>query len=795
MRPAVVAALAVLALAPAALAAPAPTSAVYDSKGHLVQTEFAPPDTAPKLSKKRASDIAIKYPKVAAWLKHYPRVISYDSTYDPKSLAWTVHVYSGKAGEVARVKVDDATANVTEAFTGAQVAWGMARGGPGAFGGTKINNPWIWFGFCAAFFVGLADLRRLSSLRNLDLFALLFFSVSLWYFNRGDIFTSVPLAYPPLVYLLGRALWIGARGRGTGTRPFWPVWVLVAATVFLAGFRIGLNVEASNVIDVGYAGPIGAERIVKEHKAPYGHFPVEDDLKPCGPADASGEIRERIQTNGRCESANPQADTYGPVAYEAYIPAYLVFGWSGKWDSLPTAHATAILFDLLCIVGLADLRRFGSLRNLDLFALLFFSVSLWYFNRGDIFTSVPLAYPPLVYLGCRAVWIGVRGRGRATRPVWPVWVLVAATVFLAGFRVGLNIEASNVIDVGFAGPIGAQRIVHEHEAPYGHFPQEDDLKACGPADANGEIRERIQTNGRCEAANPQADTYGPVSYLSYIPGYLAFGWSGKWDSLPAAHATAILFDLLCIVGLWLVGLRFGGARLGATLAFAWTAYPFTQYASSSNTNDAIVPAFLIFGFWLATSAFNRGFFCALSGWTKFASLVVAPMWLTYPDWRECVRRRSAFFFVGGFAVATLLAFSVLLFEPSLGHAIRVFYDRTIKSQVDRESPFSLWDWRQYRAKGIPDLHRVQQALEALLVVGAVAAAFFPQRKSPLQLAALTGALLIGFELVLTHWFYLYIPWFFPFVAIAVLAAPLAVPETVEEPEPSGHPVRELVPAG
>jgi hypothetical protein len=29
--------------------------------------------------------------------------------------------------------------------------------------------------------------------------------------------------------------------------------------------------------------------------------------------------------------------------------------------------------------------------------------------------------------------------------------------------------------------------------------------------------------------------------------------------------------------------------------------------------------------------------------------------------------------------------------------------------------------------------------------------------------------LIGFELVLTHWFYLYIPWFFPFVAYAVIA--------------------------
>jgi hypothetical protein len=56
-----------------------------------------------------------------------------------------------------------------------------------------------------------------------------------------------------------------------------------------------------------------------------------------------------------------------------------------------------------------------------------------------------------------------------------------------------------------------------------------------------------------------------------------------------------------------------------------------------------------------------------------------------------------------------------------------------------------------------------------LIVGAVAAYFLPRRKSVLQLAALTGALLIGFELVLTHWFYLYIPWFFPFVAVAVIA--------------------------
>ena len=51
--------------------------------------------------------------------------------------------------------------------------------------------------------------------------------------------------------------------------------------------------------------------------------------------------------------------------------------------------------------------------------------------------------------------------------------------------------------------------------------------------------------------------------------------------------------------------------------------------------------------------------------------------------------------------------------------------------------------------------------------GAFVFALLPRNKTPLQLAALTGVLLLGFELVLTHWFYLYIPWFFPFVVAAL----------------------------
>jgi len=110
-----------------------------------------------------------------------------------------------------------------------------------------------------------------------------------------------------------------------------------------------------------------------------------------------------------------------------------------------------------------------------------------------------------------------------------------------------------------------------------------------------------------------------------------------------------------------------------------------------------------------------------------------------------------------------------LLDPHPIAAAHVFYDRTIKSQVDRHSPFSLWDWKQYYARGLPDLHWLQRILEGLLVVAALAFAFVPRRKSPLQLAALTAVLLLGFEVVLTHWFYLYIPWFLPFAAFALLA--------------------------
>jgi hypothetical protein len=459
-----------------------------------------------------------------------------------------------------------------------------------------------------------------------------------------------------------------------------------------------------------------------------------------------------------------------------------------------------LLFSAVFLLGLADFRRLVSVRNLDLVVLLSFGFSLYYFNHGRVFTAMPLIYPPLLYLLGRMIWIGRRGRGSIIRPLWPAWVLLAGTVFLMGFRVGLNVEASNVIDVGLAGIDGAQRIAGEGESPYGNMPT-DDGKACGAADSEGYVREHIQTNGRCESSNGRGDTYGPVSYLAYVPAYALVGFDGKWNGgsstwsgLPAAHLTALVWDALALLGLALLGLRFGGRLLGATLAFAWASYPFTQYVSNSNSNDAIMPALLVWGLVVVTSPTGRGLFVGLAAWTKFAALVLLPLWASYPDWRRAGRQKAAF--AAGFVLAAALSFWILFLEPDPLHAARVFWDRTFGWQLSRPSPFSIWDWEEY--PGFPNLHHVQTALKVALLLGALAVYFVPRTKNVLQLAALSGALMIGFELVLTHWFYLYIPWFFPFVAFAVLTPVgwrVAEAETADTGPEREREVRELVPAG
>lgn len=395
-------------------------------------------------------------------------------------------------------------------------------------------------------------------------------------------------------------------------------------------------------------------------------------------------------------------------------------------------------------------RRSWSLQHLDLLMLLGFSISLAIFNHARIGLSVPLVYPFLVYLLVRLLLLA-SGRGRPRRPLTPTvpirWLLIA-TLVLMGFRIALNIIDSNVIDVGFAGVIGAHRLLHGH-ALYGVWP----------------------------ASNASGNTYGPVNYLAYVPFTAIFGWSGTWDALPAAHAAAIAFDVLTVAGLFLLGRRLRGHALGVVLAYLWVAYPFTLFTLSSNSNDALVSMLVVAALLAVTSPAGRGIAVALAGMTKFAPFGLGPLFIRGTDPRFSARRVLVFVVA---AAATVAATLVPVFVA--GNPL-VFWRETISYQANRPAPFSIWGlWG--------GLNIEQHLVQGFAVALALAAAFVPRRRTLVEVAALAGAILIAVQLGLTYWFYLYIVWFLPPVLLALFGArPVEREPASEQGPPAGDEAR------
>ncbi|MGZ4430363.1 MAG: glycosyltransferase 87 family protein [Gaiellales bacterium] len=429
---------------------------------------------------------------------------------------------------------------------------------------------------------------------------------------------------------------------------------------------------------------------------------------------------------------------------------------------LPSAYGRKVnrwwVFIPLCLVflgGLINWRRPFSLRTLDLLALVSFGISLIFFNQGNLFWSTPLVYPPMIYLAARMLRIGFTHRPRRVEiGERHMLILVALTFALMGFRLGLNNRDSNILDVGYAGVVGADRLMNG-VLPYGHMPVKEG-KPCAGRYANGDPIGYVQsTNGRCESPIASGDTYGPTVYLSYIPFVAAFGWSGRWDDLPAAHVASCFFDILAATGLFAAGWRLGNPRLGVLLAFAWTANPFTLYALNMNTNDSLVGALLAWTIAVLSLPVVRGAVLAAAALTKLAPLVMLPL---FTSLRGRVRATLAF------GVVSLLLLSMLALDAN---GVRLFWDRTLGYQLGRVTPMSLWTISSYHP-GWPRLTWMQHALQVWLVMAALALVVFPRgRKDGAQVAALAGAALIGTQLVATYWFYPYICWWLPLVLLAL----------------------------
>jgi hypothetical protein len=413
----------------------------------------------------------------------------------------------------------------------------------------------------------------------------------------------------------------------------------------------------------------------------------------------------------------------------------LARGYTGAIAQKVNAPYVWLPLCLLFLVPFFDPRRPFRLLHLDLLVLLGLGISLFFFNRAEITASVVFTYPVLIYVFVRMLWSGLWPRERAGPliPVIPLrWIAIAALALACG-RIALNVVDSNVIDIGVAGVVGADHIAHGQELYAGNFAQGLAIRG---------------------------DVYAPFNYLAYVPFELIFPWSGHWSDVPAAHAAAIVFDLLTAVGLWALGRRLrpgpAGRTLGIGLAFAWLAYPFTLYTMNANANDSLIAMLLVGAMLALTSAPARSVMVALASAAKFGPAAVAPLFATGTGER---RWRSAIVFGVVFVVVT--AALIVPFLPPGG--LREFYDHTLGYQAARSSPFSIWG----QAPSLEFLQPVERAGAAAL---AVAVALWPRGKTPAQVAALAAAVVIAVQLGATHWFYFYVVWFLPLVLAATFWA-------------------------
>jgi hypothetical protein len=399
-------------------------------------------------------------------------------------------------------------------------------------------------------------------------------------------------------------------------------------------------------------------------------------------------------------------------------------------------------FCLFFLLPFFDPRRPFRLLHFDLGILL--AAGIWPLD-ASLGTEPPawtaaITATGLLWLMGRLLWAGFRPR-RSSEPLVPLlptsW-LAAVVVVLVCLRIGsMAVSPAYVSDVGVAAIIGADLIGEGHGV----------------------------YDGQVDRELPHGDTYGPVTYLAYVPFEQVIPWPGSlrpgdFEQPKPAYAAAAAFDVLVLLGLFLLGrlMRPGseGNRLGLALAYAWAAFPFALLTLRFSFSDTVVGLFSLWAVVALRYPFARGGLAALAGATKFAPLVLAPLLATGTGER---RARSWLLFAAAFVAVTLAVYLPLM--PDGG--VSELYDRTLGFQEERSGWVRLW-------ASFPGLDWLQ-TLTQLAVAGlAVAVAFAPRRKTAFQLVALSAALLIAAQLSGRNWSAAYAVWFAPLAFGGLLGA-------------------------
>ncbi|HZU77408.1 MAG TPA: glycosyltransferase family 87 protein, partial [Dehalococcoidia bacterium] len=360
----------------------------------------------------------------------------------------------------------------------------------------------------------------------------------------------------------------------------------------------------------------------------------------------------------------------------------------GGWSWSVTSWMVLLPASLLFLLPFFDPRRMWRMAHLDALAILAFLASWLTLANADLEPAVWMAYPPLIYLLIRLALIGFGRSGGTGRlaPLLSLRTLVIGLPLLLGARIALSIVAHQEIDVGYESVIGAFRLLH-HLPLYYNDPN-------------------------------HGDTYGPLTYVAYVPFELVFPWVNSLSHLRAADAAAICFDLGTIVGLVLLGRRVRpgaeGMRVGLLLAWAWAACPFSIIGLVVHTNDGLVAMLTVFALVALRSPIFSGAWIGLATAAKFSPAGLLPL-IAAPRQRGA---KGALMCAATFAAVVVSAVFTWLPRGGLSY----FLQRTIGFQIHRFDVFSPWALHA-------SLRPIQTVLEVVAVLFALAVAFFPRQRT------------------------------------------------------------------
>lgn len=467
-------------------------------------------------------------------------------------------------------------------------------------------------------------------------------------------------------------------------------------------------------------------------------------------------------------------------------------------STLPTQAGVLWIALIVALTVAFDFSKPSNPRNLELFALVSLGFVLFnvmrffdllanpaYFRVMDlVFTAIIWISLGLIAL---AIWRVRQPHGDTWRPNLPTRALATLTIVLLTINVGMALFTPPD-DAGFYTNLGAQRLRERGKFPYG-----DPL-----------------------LTNSAGAGYGPVLYLAHLPYQFILDRQSPNETQPtrldlergepyylppalATQLTTVTFHLIGVAALIFVATRLAGAQVAWGLAalYCGSAYvmgvggPRESIGGMTFISHIAPPSVSLLAFAALSRPMWAGAGLVAAAATVFYPVLFVPAWLGYywdaPHSTKSAssglrhRRADAVRFLAGLTIAGLLiGVPVLLMSQALP-------GRSVLSTVIHESvghhqgtdtyglsTFGFWGQRTGIRQWLREPFLAGEFTTSpmfILTIGFALSMFFlARRRTPQQLALITGALAIVAEWSKIHATGVYVNWYYPFLLVGLFAA-------------------------